>query len=342
MSYFKKIPVVFAALGAAAFLAGCGGDGADSESDQPKEEKVSLSVGTTNTSSSLYAYYSGLNKALSEYAPEVSLTILETGATIDNITRLERGQIDMGLAVMDGAYEAYEGSGKWEDDPQKNLRTLYVYTENALYYVVTQDSGVTEFSDFDGQKYNLGIRGSTTENQTTDIFALLDIDVSPHTGDVSDAANAVKDGDIIGLTKTGVGTSPDATIMDLETSKDLHLLGYSEEEVEKIQETFPWLRTTTIPADIYDWQETDVTTLAQQVGNIVLSDLPEEVAYKITKAAFEGKNYQEEAYSSIKDLDFVELTLDSPIPLHAGTVRYLEEIGIDVPSELIPEEYKKD
>ena len=27
------------------------------------------------------------------------------------------------------------------------------------------------------------------------------------------------------------------------------------------------------------------------------------------------------------------------IPLHAGTVQYLTEIGVDVPEELIPEEY---
>src|SRR5699024_11561642 len=66
------------------------------------------------------------------------------------------GQIDIGLAVMDGAYEAYEGSGKWEDDPQKNLRTLYVYTENALYYVVTQDSGIAEFSDFRSEERRVG------------------------------------------------------------------------------------------------------------------------------------------------------------------------------------------
>src|SRR5699024_12450194 len=128
----------------------------DKGTDQNKKVRFCISVGTTNTSSSLYAYYSGLNKALSEYAPEISLTIIETGATIDNITRLERGQIDIGLAVMDGAYEAYEGSGKWEDDPQKNLRTLYVYTENALYYVVTQDSGIAEFSDFRSEERRVG------------------------------------------------------------------------------------------------------------------------------------------------------------------------------------------
>lgn len=333
---FSSLSKVLVTTAVAATLMGCGDDNAKVGSAATEEQKmVPLSVGTTNSSSSLYAYYSGLNKSLAAKAPNINLTIIETGATIDNITRLEKGQIDIGLAVMDGAYEAYEGKGKWEGNPQKNLRTLYVYTENALYYVVTQDSGVKKFSDFKGEKYNLGIRGSTTENQTTDIFKLLGIEVTPHTGDVSDASNAVKDGDIIGLTKTGVGTSPDATIMDLETSKDLYLLGYTPEEVVRVQEAFPWLRTTKVPSTVYEWMDADITTLAQQVGNVVLNDMPVDVAYMLTKAAFEEKGFQEEAYGAIKELDFIALTLDSPIPLHAGTVKYLKEIGVDVPAKLI-------
>jgi hypothetical protein len=314
--------------------------GCSQEKDKDSNPMVSLSVGTTNTSSSLYAYYTGLIKSVKQQAPEINMTIIETGATIDNITRLKKGQIDIGLAVMDGAYEAYMGTGKWKDDPQTDLRTLFTYTESAVYYAVTKDSGVTSMQGLENQKFNLGIKGSTTENQTTNILNLLKINVTPYTSSVSDAVNAIKDGDLIGLTKTGVGTSGDATIMDLETSKDLQLLGYSDEEVKAIQAVYPWLRTTVIPAGIYDWQTVSVTTLAQQVGNVVNTNLSVDTAYKITKAAFEEKKYQEDSYKSIKDLDFVILTLDSPIPLHAGTVKYFKEAGVDIPQNLIPSEYK--
>lgn len=329
----KKLLKTFVVVSTAMTVVGCG-------QEKDTDPMISLSVGTTNTSSSLYAYYSGLIKSVKQQAPEINMTIIETGATIDNITRLGKGQIDIGLVVMDGAYEAYEGIGKWEGNAQSDLRTLFTYTENAVYYAVTKDSGVTTMQGLEGKKFNLGIKGSTTENQTTDILKLLDIDVIPYTSDVSDAVNAIKDGDLIGLTKTGVGTSGDATIMDLETSKKLTLLGYSDDEVKTIQKSFPWLRTTVIPAGIYDWQTTPVTTLAQQVGNATTTKLSTETAYKITKAAFEEKKYQEESYKSIKDLDFVTLTLDSPIPLHSGTVKYLKEKGVEIPQNLIPAEYK--
>src|SRR5699024_7772745 len=111
---------------------------------------------------------------------------------------------------------------------------------------------------------------------------------------------------------------------------------------EKITEEFPWLVITEIPSDVYDWQDENVTTLAQQIGNITTKDLSKDTAYKITKAAFEEKVFQEEAYDSIKELDFEDLTLESPIPLHAGSVKYLEEQDIDVPEELIPSEYEEE
>lgn len=322
-------------LSVSLLVIGCSG-----ESGNDGDE--SLSIGTTNTSSSLYAYYSGLQKSVEEQAPDISMTVMETGATEDNITRLENGQIDIGLAVLDGAYEAHEGIGDWEGNSQDELRNLFTYTENALYYVVTDESGITEFQDLEGEKFNLGIKGSTTESQTKAILNLLDITPDVHVGDVDDAVNLIKDGELSGLTKTGVGTSGDATIMDLETSKDLHLLGYTEDEIEKITDEFPWLRMTEIPDDVYDWQDETVTTLAQQIGNIATPNLSEETAYKITKAAFEEKEYQEESYDAVGEVDFEDLIKESPIPLHAGSVKYLKEQDIDIPDELIPEEYEED
>ncbi len=333
----KKVLLISMLLSLSLLIIACSNE----SSGDSDEKDTYLSIGTTNTSSSLYAYYSGLSKSIEQQAPEIKLTIIETGATLDNITRLDNGQIDIGLGVMDGAYEAYEGMGEWEGKAQTKLRNLFTYTENALFYVVNLKSGVTEFQQLNGEKFNVGIRGSTTETQTNSIFNLLGIEPNVHSGDVADAVNAMKDGDIIGLTKVGVGSNPDATIMDLETAVDVRLLGYTEEEVAKIQEEYPWLRTTQIPMGVYDWQTAPITTIAMQVGNITTTELSEDIAYKITKAAFEEKKFQEESYQSLKDADFIDLTLQSSIPLHVGSIKYLEEQGIDVPDELIPEEYER-
>ena len=59
------------------------------------------------------------------------------------------------------------------------------------------------------------------------------------------------------------------------------------------------------------------------------------------KAMFEdGRDVWSVAYPQGAEKDLIELTLQSPIPLHAGTVQYLKEKGVEIPETLIPEEYK--
>jgi hypothetical protein len=76
-------------------------------------------------------------------------------------------------------------------------------------------------------------------------------------------------------------------------------------------------------------------------GAQATSDLPEEAGYAFIKAMWEGgKSIWQAAYPSAANINALELTLKSPIPLHAGAVRYLKEKGLTVPAKLIPPEYK--
>lgn len=343
MFVFMVILSMILVLGCAQSSSHNNNSAAGEESDnQPATKKnKQLSVGTTNKSSGYYAYYGGLTKAVMEHAPHLQLTIIETGATNDNITRMAKGQVDFALGVMDGVYEAYAGISKWEDDPHPELRNLFTFAENAMFYVVREDSGVSKFADLEGKEFNAGIRGSTTEAQLKMVLGALGITPEFNAGSLDDAVNAVKDNHIVGLSKSGSRTTKDATLMDLELSGKLHLLGFTDEEVKKMKAEFPWITTTIIPKGIYDWQEEEVTTISQQIINFASSKLPMEVGYELTKAGFEGKKHQEEAYKAISTMDYMELTLKSPIPLHAGTVKYLKEQGVDVPEELIPPEYEE-
>ena len=54
-----------------------------------------------------------------------------------------------------------------------------------------------------------------------------------------------------------------------------------------------------------------------------------------------GKSQWQRAYPWAADNNVIELTLRSPIPLHAGAVRYFIEHRVQVPDRLIPPEYKR-
>ena len=75
-------------------------------------ERIFLNIGTTNKTSILYPYYVNMIKIFRKYAPDLKPTVIETGAAVDNINRLAKGQIDIGMVMDSTAYEAYNGLGK--------------------------------------------------------------------------------------------------------------------------------------------------------------------------------------------------------------------------------------
>jgi hypothetical protein len=69
------------------------------------------------------------------------------------------------------------------------------------------------------------------------------------------------------------------------------------------------------------------------------SEVPEDQIYLITKMLFESMDDLTVIHQSLKYCTGKD-TLNSNIYLHAGTVRCLKELNIDVPAELIPPEYQ--
>ena len=71
---------------------------------------------------------------------------------------------------------------------------------------------------------------------------------------------------------------------------------------------------------------------------VVNAEVPEDYVYLMTKTMFESTAALEEVY---KGMSFCtpENCVNFNIPLHTGVIRYLEEVGVEVPEALIPPEY---
>ena len=101
--------------------------------------------------------------------------MVETGATVDNLRRLARNQIDFGLVTTNTGFAAYKGLGDYQDKAVDN-RLLWVYVAAPQNMIVRADSGVTTLEGLKGKKFNPGLRGSSTEKTTEAVFQLLGIE----------------------------------------------------------------------------------------------------------------------------------------------------------------------
>jgi uncharacterized protein len=240
-------------------------------------------------------------------------------------------------------YEVFHGLGKWQGNPHPEFRWIWTYSLNLITITVRRDSGVKSIWDLEGKPFHPVGRGSSCEAVIKNSFKVLGIKPDYFHGSWDDARMHMVDNRIVGLAKpaSGVGT-PDALIMEIQATTPINLLAFSKEDAEKIKDQYPYYLFMDLLPDVYKDQSSRVLCIGQVSGAITTTKLmTPEVGYKVFKAIFEGVGYQAAAFSAIKGWDICEKTAQgAPIPIHAGSVKYLREKKYEVPVKLIPPEYK--
>lgn len=300
-------------------------------------QKKLLAMGSTQSSSSHYAYFVAVAKIINTHVPEVSINVVETGASVDNINRIKKGQLDLGLTTIHLQYQAFHGMGPWKDNAIKDQYVLWVYQPAPQNFIVREDSGVKTVYDLTGKSFNPGMRGSATEKTAEAILDALGVKPNFYRGGTEDTVAAIKDRRVVGYVKSGAGVkSLDASTLDIATFTPIRMIGFTDQDIAKVQAKYPDLSPVSIPKGIY--KDTPAhKTFAMLIGVVASKSLPEDLVYKMVKAAHENFADQVAAYPSIKGENLSELTLETcTVPLHPGAIKYYREKGLKIPEPLIP------
>lgn len=301
-------------------------------------EDVYWTVAAPPASSALYVFWVGMGDAVASAYPHYKITVSESQGAVAITKAVRNGDADLGNSVSATDYESYNGKGTFEGKPKKNARMVFYYEVTAEMYCVTRDSGIKTLADLQGKRFNPGGTGTSAEDIAKKIANLFNIKPDWFTASQADAADAYANREIVGTVK--LGPVVDSYIMQLDAALPVDIINLTDEQINKIREAYPYLIKVKVPAGTYKSIPYEVQTVGTPQGCQTTSDLPQEDGYNICKAMFEtAKSTWQAAYPTGKDNDFVALTLASTVPLHAGTVQYFHEKGIEVPAHLIPEEY---
>lgn len=295
-----------------------------------------LLIGSTSASSSQYGYFVALGQLINDTVPGVSTAVAETGATMDNLRRMERGQMDLGLVTTNIIQHAWNGTQEFDGKPQK-APLLWVYSPAPQNVVVRSDAGIATLSDLGGTRFNPGIRGSATEATAESVFATLGIAPDWVRGSTTDVVDMIKDDRIIGYVKSGAGSRLDSSSIDIATFTPINVISLSDEEAQKLGSEMPDISVV----DISDAGNgiAPYKTWSFALAVSATPEMDEEIAYQITKAAMEDKTAQRNALAALADYDLTELTMQyGTVPLHPGAARYFEEQGVEIPERMRPTE----
>jgi TRAP transporter TAXI family solute receptor len=124
--------------------------------------------------------------------------------------------------------------------------------------------------------------------------------------------------------------------LDLATTHDIHILGFTQDQAAKILKANATYSSVELAGGVYRGVDDPVPTIGVWNVMICQKSLSTDLVYKLVKALYEHNDYLLKIHPSASYTTPENAVKYSPIPLHPGTIKYLKEIGIDVPPRLIP------
>jgi TRAP transporter TAXI family solute receptor len=252
-----------------------------------------------------------------------------TGASVENSRLVGGGESDMGMVMGSIAYNATQGKDPFKEKlPLVALFQMYPAPE---HIVTTKQSGIKSIKDLKGKKVSIDVPGSGCANMAKIILEehgfTLNKDITIANLSQNESVQALKDGVVDAVFFNFA--YPGSAVLDLAATREIVLVPIDRAMADRIVKKYPYYIKNTIPARTYPGQDKDVLCLGDSNVLVANKKMPDDVAYKITKAIF--SNVREGKYALVNIHPVAaQLTpangVNSPIPLHPGSVKYFKEV----------------
>jgi hypothetical protein len=207
-----------------------------------------------------------------------------------------------------------------------------VLYDNYTHVVARGDAGVARVADLAGKHVSIGAAGGGTELVATRMLRAAGLDpatdIRPVSLGVAQSVDALKDGKIDAFFWSG--GVPTASILDLASTQGVSWrLIPNDESLGPLQKTCgPSLYSKlVVPRSAYPGLPADVAVVG--VANLLVAhaDMPEQLAYDITRLLFEHQADLVAVHREAAHLKPSGASTPSPAPFHPGAVRYYRERG---------------
>ena len=293
-----------------------------------------LSIATGGTGGVYYPLGGGIAAVLSKHVPGMQATAEVTGGSVDNLKLIASGKPYIGFTMTDAGQDALRGEDKFKSG-KVPLKTLMILYPNRMHIVSIEGRGVARLADLKGKRVSTGSPGSATEVMAFRVIEAAgldkDRDLKRERLGVAEAVNAIKDGKIDAF--FWVGGLPTAAVTDLANTPGTKLKMIDHADVvPAMNKKYGNLYVQdTIPKDTYKGMDAD--NKQATVMNILVAheSMDEKTAYNIVKAIFDHRDDVIAVHKEAVNFKLENQKASaSPIPFHAGALKYFAEKGVKV------------
>ncbi len=258
------------------------------------------------------------------------IEIEKSGGSNENLSAVDAAPITIGTAFMASAYEAVSGTGFAAGRKHENIRALFPMYETSFQVAALRKSGLHSLADLDGKKVGVGPARGPAEGffrAAADVAHIKPVIVN---GDPAALSRQVLDGEIDALWQGAVVPIP--SLVAVANQADAIVFGLTDTEVTAVLAKRPALSATTIPTGAYRGQTAEIKSFSAWNFVVANKELPDEVAYAITKAVLSATDPKSQIYPTAAGTRAADAVNNRILPFHPGAMRFYREVGVTLPS----------
>ncbi|EKE43223.1 immunogenic protein [Oceaniovalibus guishaninsula JLT2003] len=223
----------------------------------------------------------------------------------------------------------------------EKLRAVLNFPMGVYHVAVYESSGITSMEGAKGKRVFLGPPGSAAYTTMESLFEAVaglkaDVDYEAVKLGWDAAAASFQDGNL--EVYCNPTNAPSPVLTQIAVTNPIRFLGIPADRLEseeiKALANRPGFGLGTLPVGIYGDNQAnteDTTTLRVTVGIVTNEAADEEMIYQMTKTFFDGVADMRDSAPWLQSITPEAAVEDLNMPLHPGSLRALQEMGVTIP-----------
>mgnify|MGYP001232486744 CR=1 FL=1 len=279
-----------------------------------------------------FQYFSnGISSRLSKMLAGVEVSNMASAGSVENVRRVNSGEIDFGIAYSGDTYLARNGRLTNDTNKYPNVQAVaYLYGAPA-HLIVLEGSGINKVADLAGKRVAVGGAGSGAAAAAQRYFGALGLwdKMKVEFIGYSKAASAIGDG-LIDAMWVFAGFPNSSVIQAAASNKIKILQTFEAGEKGGAFEQYPFYAPVTIPAGTYSGVDYDVKSFQDSALWVANADVKADHVYNAVNNIFtkEGLSYMVKVKSTAKAMSVDGGLTGVVTPVHAGAAKFWKEKGL--------------
>lgn len=295
---------------------------------QPALMAESVTIGTGGEQGIYQQITSEFCRLAQETDPQLSCNTQPTAGSIENLEKLQNGELKYAMVQSDWLYQAYQGSGSFVGKPQPQLRSLFATHAEPFTIVLRADSHIDSLQQLTNAPIDMGLPGSGTRQTALALFTAQGIkEQDLNLKSVNNLANALCNKQIEAFAL--VMGHPNRIVLDATKRCAIRFLPIAGTSRDQLLKGVTYYQRSQIPARIYPGNLKATPTFAIAATLVTNATMPEESVYRLTKAMLTQQikfNEQTYGYANMFHRARNKIGPVLSVEQHPGAAKYFEEL----------------